>query len=66
MKLFDANFDTILWRFYLLMIVVIVPFVFGIPFLAIFALPVFLSALLGVSFKKKSKENSHRFTFDWL
>ncbi len=54
MRFFSASFDTILWRFYLMMVVVIAPFVLGVPFLAILALPIFLSTMLGVSFKKPS------------
>jgi len=53
MKMFDASVESIIWRFYLLMAVVIVPFTIGVPILALLALPVFLSALLGVSFKIK-------------
>ncbi len=36
-----------------MMFVVIFPFVIGMEYLSILALPIFLSALLGVSFKKE-------------
>lgn len=55
MKLFEANFDTILWRFYLLMTVVIGSFLVGVPLLALLALPIFLTAMLGISFDFKKK-----------
>ncbi len=50
MKMFTLPFDKLILRFYLLMAVVIVPFFMGVPILALLALPVFLSALLGVEF----------------
>lgn len=52
MKMYSASFETLFWRFNLMMALVIFPFVVGLPFLAILAVPVFLSALMGVSFKK--------------
>ncbi len=56
MKPFDLNFDILLLRFYLMMAVIIVSFFIGMPYLAVLALPIFLSAMMGVSlFKKKNK-----------
>jgi len=40
-----------------MMAVVIVPFVIGYPILAIFSLPIFLSALMGVSFKSTTQQH---------
>lgn len=58
MKMFNASFETVIWRYYLMMVMVFVPFLVGMPILAVLAVPVFLSALLGVSFtsEKKTKE----------
>lgn len=53
MKAFEAKVETIIWRYYLLMAVVIIPFFLGIPLLSLFALPLFLIAILGISFKKE-------------
>lgn len=56
MRLFEASIETIILRYYLLMAVTIIPVVIGIPMLAILALPVFLSALMGVSFTNNGAE----------
>lgn len=53
MTYFTANFETVLIRFYVLMGVVIASFTFGAPYLALLALPIFLSALLGITFFPK-------------
>lgn len=58
MKFFNAKFETVIWRFYLLMIVVILPFFLGIPVLSILALPIFLSALMGVSFRNEKRNTT--------
>lgn len=57
MKFFSIAFDTIIWRFYLLMAVTVIPFLLGVYGLALLAVPVFLSIMLGVSFTKQ-KGNS--------
>lgn len=51
MKPFTASFETIVLRFYLLMLVVIAPFFMGVPMLALLAVPLFFITLLGISFK---------------
>jgi len=51
MKFFKLSFDTAILRFYLMMVLTLVPFFLGLPYLAILAVPVFLSIMLGVSFK---------------
>jgi hypothetical protein len=62
MKFHHLNFATLLFRFYLMMAAVIIGFFAGIPWLAFLALPIFMSALMGIEFKKgtafmrKSKE----------
>ncbi|MBX2817025.1 MAG: hypothetical protein KTR24_13550 [Saprospiraceae bacterium] len=53
MSLFNASFTTIILRFYLLMAVVIISVLSGNILLSIFALPIFLTALLGPSFRKR-------------
>lgn len=60
MVLFNASIETIFWRFHLLILVVVLPWVFGLPLLSLLAVPVFLSALLGVSFKNW-KPNTNTF-----
>jgi len=69
MKSGNASFSTVILRFYLMMAFVIIPFVLGVPYLAILSLPVFLSALLGLTFdpifatssKKKDDVKSDKF-----
>ena len=56
MKPFAASFDTVVTRYYLMMAVVIVSFYAGVPALAFLALPIFLLAFMGVSFKAEPKE----------
>lgn len=51
MKFFDASFDTVLMRYYLLMVVAVVPFLIGVPYLSFLAFPVFLTAFMGINFK---------------
>lgn len=48
MKYFDASFDLILIRFYLMMAIIIGAFMADLPLLAFLAFPVLLSAILGV------------------
>jgi len=50
MKMYKASFDTVFLRFNLMMAVAVIPFVIGIPVLAIMALPVFLSCIFGIEF----------------
>lgn len=61
MKAFEASFDTIVWRYYLMMLIVIVPFFLGIPLLSLLALPMFLVSILGISFKKQNEEASPQY-----
>lgn len=66
MKLCKASFSTVLLRFYLMMIIIVAAFLMGYPILALFGVPVFLTALMGIDFeiKKslsyKSKPNHER------
>jgi len=56
MTYFNLGIDTLILRFYLLMLVVIVSIFGGFPIAAFLAVPIFLSGMLGVNFKsKKSK-----------
>ena len=59
MKLFNLNFASLILRFYLLMAIVIGAFFMGYPILAFLALPVFFSAMMGISFSRaKNKVTS--------
>jgi type IV secretory pathway TrbL component len=53
MKLFELSFDKLLIRFYLIMLIVIVAGFTGLWWLAFLALPVFFSALMGMTINKK-------------
>ena len=55
MKLYNLNFATLILRFYLLMVIVIGSFFIGYPILSILSLPVFFSAMLGMTFTKSSR-----------
>lgn len=57
MKFFELEIDKIIIRYYLMMAAVIVPFLIGVPLLAILALPIFLSALMGIKFEFGVKES---------
>ncbi len=57
MTFYTLSFDRIIWRFYLMMFVVVGSFSIGIPALAILSLPIFLSTIMGVSFKTDPAEN---------
>ncbi|HZV68936.1 MAG TPA: hypothetical protein VFG10_05300 [Saprospiraceae bacterium] len=48
MKLFSLSVPALILRFYLLMGIVIGAFFAGFPWVAILALPVFLSAMMGL------------------
>lgn len=56
MKPFEIQIDTLIIRFYLMMAVIIGSFFAGVPYLALLALPIFLSAMMGVKFFPKKKE----------
>lgn len=55
MKPFEAKVETIILRYYLLMAVVIIPFFIGLPLLALAALPIFIIAILGISFNSSEE-----------
>ena len=56
MKMFDLSISTIILRFYLMMLLVIVGVLTKIWILPFLALPLFLTIMMGVSFKAKSHE----------
>ena len=56
MKAFETSFENVIYRFCLMMAVIIVGFFVGQPLLALLALPLFLSAALGLEFKKEQME----------
>ncbi|MCB0688456.1 MAG: hypothetical protein KDC53_18080 [Saprospiraceae bacterium] len=53
MKMFDLGFGTIIIRFYLMMMLVIVGVLTKFWILPLLALPLFLSIMMGISFKAK-------------
>lgn len=57
MTAFEANFGKILIRFYLMMAVVLVAGFTGFWALGLLALPIFLTAILGID--KKEKQAKH-------
>lgn len=52
MQLFQANIKTVVFRYYLMMAVVVLSLFLNIPILAVLAAPIFLSALLAVKVGK--------------
>ena len=50
MKPFSLSIGTLIVRFYLMMAIIIGAIFAGMPWLALLALPVFLSAMMGISF----------------
>lgn len=58
MRFFALSFDKVLLRFFLMMGCVIVGLFTGQALLAVLALPLFLSAILGVSFMPEDKEEA--------
>lgn len=64
-KLFEAKWDTIILRYYLMMAIVLAAGFSGYNWLAVFAFPVFLSSILGVKFqfdfsRNVSKSNNNQ------
>lgn len=55
MHFFSLSIDKVLIRFFLMMTCVIVGVFSGQPLITILALPMFLSAILGVSFQSEEK-----------
>jgi len=64
MKFFEASIGTIVSRFFLMMAVVIIAGFTGQWWLSVFALPILLSAMTGVSFKMNKKNSAKRTTLD--
>ena len=67
MKLFNVKFSTAIWRYYLMMGIVIVAFFIGYPILALLSLPVFFITLMGVQFtplrsSRKPKPSAEKIT----
>jgi hypothetical protein len=61
MQYFNISLVTVMIRFYLMMGVVIGSLFAGLPWLCILALPIFLSVILGVNFKKETtKQTVHK------
>ena len=54
MKFFNLSLSALILRFYLMMGIVIGAFFAGIPWLAMLALPVFFSSMMGIEFKRKN------------
>lgn len=49
MKFFKASFVTIILRYYLMMFVVVGSYVINMEYLALLALPIFISAMMGIT-----------------
>lgn len=70
MKLFELSLGALMIRFYLIMLVIIVAGFTGLWWLATLALPIFFTALMGMTMGKKvtihhtraaaKQDNSHR------
>lgn len=58
MRCFAISLDVLLVRYFLMMACVIVGLFSGLNFLAFLALPIFLSAILGVSFRRPAAERA--------
>lgn len=58
MRFFALTFDKVLIRFFLMMACVIGGLFAGQPFITILALPLFLSAIMGVSFQPEKTESA--------
>lgn len=58
MKAFELSIGTVILRFYLMMMIVIVAGFIGQWWLAILALPVFMSIMAGISFSGKKEEQA--------
>jgi len=59
--MFNASFQTIVLRYYLLMLVIIVPFFIGAPVLALLGLPVFLLSLTATKIDNPLKNKERKF-----
>lgn len=55
MNMFSLGIGEVVVRFFLMMAVIIVGVFAGMPWLTLLGLPIFLSALLGVSFSSPAK-----------
>lgn len=65
MKAFESNFTNVIIRFYVMMGVVIIAGFTGLWWLAVLALPIFLTGMMSVRFfDKKSTENGKVVKFD--
>jgi hypothetical protein len=58
LKVFDLNIITLVWRFYLMMGVMVIAGFSGYWLIALLALPIFLSIIMGISFTKNEEEIS--------
>jgi hypothetical protein len=56
--MYNLSVEGLIWRFYLLMLVVIISFFAGYGIFALVALPILLSAMFGIRFKHAAKEES--------
>ena len=62
MTFYTASFETVTLRFVLMMAIIIGSFTAGFPILGIFALPVFLLAMMGASFSNPAKKTKATMT----
>ncbi|MFK8164031.1 MAG: hypothetical protein AB8H12_16420 [Lewinella sp.] len=58
MRFFALTFDKVLIRFFLMMVLIVGGMFAGQPLVALLGLPLFLSAILGISFMPETKETA--------
>jgi hypothetical protein len=60
--MYNLSIEGLIWRFYLMMLAVIVPFYLGYGIFALIALPILLTAMFGMSFRHARKSSSNPVT----
>ncbi len=58
MTFFTASFETVLIRYFLMMVAVVASFALGYPIFAILAFPLFISAFAAISFGTKPNQTN--------
>jgi len=61
-KAYSLSFTSVIWRFYLMMAIVIVAGFSGYWLVGLIALPIFLSIMIGVEFKLPKRKSSLKIT----
>ena len=58
MQFYRVSLSGLMWRYYLMMAVVIVSFMANMPLLAFLSVPIFMSALMGIKLTGKSESQA--------